>query len=130
MSEEKNYTLRSLKADDIFQFVKLINKIGYKEMKGCFKKQEVREAISGTVSGKEADLSAVGMTVMLEIVGLILEHLPDCKHEIYTLLSGLSGMTKEEIADLPTSTFTKMVMEVIRKEEFRDFFQDVFGSFK
>lgn len=130
MSEEKNYTLRSLKADDIFLVVKLVNKIGFKEMKGCFNSQEVRDAISGAVSGKEADLSAVGMTVMLEIVGLILERLPDCKHEIYTLLSGLSGMTKEEIAELPTSTFTKMVMEVIRKEEFRDFFQDVFGSFK
>ena len=130
MSEEMTYTLRKLKADDIFLVVKLVNKIGFKEMKGCFNSQEVRDAISGAVSGKEADLSTVGMTVMFEIASLILEHLPDCKHEIYTLLSGLSGMTKEEIADLPTSTFTKMVMEVIRKEEFRDFFQDVFGSFK
>ena len=130
MSEEKNYTLRSLKADDIFQFVKLINKIGYKEMKGCFKKQEVREAISGTVSGKEADLSAVGMTVMLEIVGLILEHLPDCKNEIYALLSGLSGKAQTEIAEMPSGVFMQMVMDVIRKDEFRDFFQGVFASSK
>lgn len=130
MSEEKNYTLRSLKADDIFLVVKLINKIGFKEMKGCFNTEEVRTAISSTASGKEVDLSAVGMTVTLEIVGQILEHLPDCKNEIYTLLSALSGIAKEDIAEMPTSTFTKMVMEVIRKEEFRDFFRDVFGSFK
>lgn len=130
MSEEKNYTLRSLKADDIFLAVKIINKIGFKELKGCFNSPEVRTAISGAVSGKEADLSAVGVTVMLEIAGLIMEHLPDCRNEIYALLAGLSGMKQEEIANLPSGTFTKMVMDVIRKEEFRDFFQDVFGSFK
>lgn len=127
MSEEKNYTLRSLKADDIFMVVRIINKIGFKEMKGCFSSPEVRQAITSAASGKDADLSAVGVTVILEIAGLILEHLPDCKNEIYALLAALSGMKQDEVAQLPTGTFTKMVMDVIKKDEFKDFFRDVFG---
>ena len=127
MSEEKNYTLRSLKADDIFMVIRIINKIGFKEMKGCFASQEVKQAITSAATGKDADLSAVGMTVILEIAGLILEHLPDCKNEIYGLLSALSSMKQEEIAQLPTGTFTKMVMDVVKKDEFKDFFRDVFG---
>ena len=127
MSEEKNYTLRSLKADDIFMCIRIINKIGFKEMKGCFSSTEVRTAITSAASGKDADLSAVGVTVMLEIAGLILEHLPDCKDEIYALLAALSGMKKDEIAELSSGMFTKMVMDVVKKDEFKDFFRDVFG---
>ena len=130
MSEEMTYTLRKLKADDIFLVVRIINKIGFKELKGCFNTPEVRTAIASTAKGQEADISAVGMTVMLEIAGLILEHLPDCKNEIYALLSGLSGKAQTEIAELPSGVFVQMVMDVIRKEEFRDFFQDVFASSK
>lgn len=130
MAEEMNYTLRNLKADDIFLVVRIINKIGFKELKGCFNTDEVRTAISNNAKGKEADISAVGMTVMLEIAGVILEHLPDCKNEIYALLSGLSGKTQKDIAELPSGVFVQMVMEVVRKEEFRDFFQGAFASSK
>lgn len=127
MDENRNYTLRSLKADDIFLVVRIINKIGIKQMKGCFNTPEVLKAITSAAKGQDTDISAVGVTVMLEIAGVILEHLPDCKGEIYALLAALSGMTAAEIAGLPSSTFTKMVMDTIRKDEFRDFFQDVFG---
>lgn len=130
MTEEKTYTARSLTADDIFLCVRIINKIGFKHMKECFRTPEVLTAISGAANGDKTDVSGVGMTVMLEIAGVLLEHLPDCKNEIYALLASLYGMKQDEIAKLPSGTFTKMVMEVIRKEEFRDFFQDVFGSSK
>lgn len=130
MVAEKTYTARGLMADDIFLCVRIINKIGLKDMKGCFSTPEVKAAIASAASGKETDLSGVGMTVMLEIAGLILEHLPDCKNEIYALLASLYGMKQEEVAKLPSGTFTTMVVEVIRKEEFRDFFTDVFGLFK
>ena len=130
MAEEKNYTLRELKADDIFLVVKIINRIGVKELKGCFSSPEVRTAISGAASGKEVDMSAVGMTVMLEIAGVVLEHLPSCKDDIYALLATLSGKTKDDIANLSSGMFTKMVMDVIRKDEFKDFFQGVAGLLK
>ena len=130
MAEEKTYTARRLTADDIFLCVRVINKIGIKDMKRCFGAPEVKTAIASAANGRETDLSGVGMTVMLEMAGVLLEHLPDCKNEIYALLASLYGITQDEVAKLPSGTFTKMIMEVIRKEEFRDFFTDVFGSFK
>lgn len=130
MAEKKNYTLRNLEADDLFLVVKLVNKIGIRKMKDCFSSPEVKNAIAGAASGEEANLSAIGMSVMLEIVGLVLESLPECKEEIYALLAALSGMEKAEIAKLPGDVFIQMVMDVLGKEEFRDFFQRVFGSSK
>ena len=127
MSEERAYTLRDLTSDDIFLVVGIVNKIGVREMKKCFESPDVMKAISGAAEGKDEDVSAIGMTVMVEIASLILTHLPGCKGEIYVLLASLSGMTEDEIAKLPFMTFVRMVKEVIGKKEFRDFFGEVFG---
>lgn len=126
---EEMYTLRGLTAHDLFQVVKIVNKIGFRKLKTCLEAPDVIRAISGAAGGKEADLSAVGVTVMLEIAGLILEHLPESESEIYALLSALSGMDAKEIADLDSGTFTRMIMDVIKKDEFKDFFQQAFGLF-
>lgn len=127
MAEEKKYTLRDLKGDDIFLLVSVIRKIGFKELKRCLETAEVRKAIAEAENGNEKDMSAVGAAVMLEIAGVIVEHLPECRHEINTLLAELSGMGRDEVGGLPFGQYTNMVMDVIRKREFKDFFTDVFG---
>lgn len=127
MNEERAYTMRDLTSDDIFLVVGIVNKIGVKEMKTCFESPDVLKAISGAAEGKDEDVSAIGMTVMVEIASLILTHLPKCKADIYALLASLSGMTEDEIAKLPFMTFVRMVKEVIGKREFKDFFGEVFG---
>lgn len=129
--ENKAYTLRALKAGDIFLFVRLLNKIGMRDLKKCFESDDVKAAITGMTSGEGADnLSAIGLQVVFELAGLIMEHLPDCRDEIYQLLAALSGMSEQEIADMPMGTFFEMVVDVIKAEEFKDFFQRVAGSFK
>lgn len=127
MAEEKKYTLRDLKGDDIFLLVSVIKKIGFKELKRCLETAEVRKAIAEAASGNEKDTSAVGAAVMLEIAGVIVDNLPECRHEINTLLAELSGMGRDEVGGLPFGQYTNMVMDVIRKREFKDFFTDVFG---
>ena len=52
------------------------------------------------------------------------------KIELYQFLAGLSGMTEKEIAALPLGTFTQMIVDVFKKEEFSDFFQVVSGLLK
>lgn len=133
MSEEK-YILRDLTADDVFPMFKIISGIGIKEFKGCFESDDVREAIKKMASdqeeGKEVDTSAIGIAVAIDIASVIISNLPKCKDDIYLLLSGLSGMGKKEIAALPMNTFIHMVIDVVKKEEFKDFFQDVQRLFK
>ena len=123
---EKTYTLRDLKADDVFPMFKIISGIGIKEFKSCFDSNEVKDAIKGTASGgDETDASSVGIMVAIDIASVIIGNLPKCKDDIYQFLSGLSGMAKEHISELPMNTFLAMVVDVIKKEEFKDFFQDV-----
>lgn len=128
MDECKTYTMRNLEFDDIFLVTAILNKIGLSELKGCLQSPDVRAAIASGAEGKEIDLSAVGVTVMLEVASVIVSHLGDCKREIYALLAALTGMKESEIGKLPFRTSVKLIREVITKPEFADFFQDAFGS--
>lgn len=127
MTEEKSYTLRDLTADDIFPVLRILNKIGVNDVKKCFAAQEVRTAITDAAAGKDTDVSAVGVTVMLEIASLLIEHIPDCRDELYGFLASLSGKKKEDVAALPMLTFVRMIRDVVRKDEFRDFFGALTG---
>lgn len=122
---QKAYELRGLTADDIFPMLQIVSKIGVREFKSCFESPEIKKAIEGMASGKDeqVDLTAVGMAIAFDLAGLIVSNLSSCKNDIYLLLSQLSGMTAKEIAKLPMMTFTEMIIDVIRKEEFKDFFQ-------
>ena len=42
----------------------------------------------------------------------------------------ISGMSKDDIRNLPISTFTEMIIDVVKKEEFKDFFGVVSKLFK
>lgn len=130
---EKTYTLRGLTAEDVFPMLKIISGIGLKEFKSCFDSAELRDAIKNMSQGKEegetVDTTAVGLMVAADVASIIFANLPKCKDDIYQLLSGLSGMKKKEIAELPMNVFLAMIVDVIKKEEFKDFFQDVAGLF-
>lgn len=126
---DKVYTLRALQSDDLFLMLKVINKIGIKEIKKCFESEAVVKAITAMTDGKKVkDTATVGMTVMLEIADVLARNLPACRDELYQLLATLSGMTEAEIAKLPMLTMIDMVMDVVKKKEFADFFQHLFGS--
>lgn len=128
----KAYELRHLEADDVFPMFQIISKIGVKEFKSCFESAEVQKAIAGIAAGdkNQADLTAVGMTIAFDLAGLMVGNLGSCRNEIYLFLSQLSGMSKDEVAHLPMMTFFEMIMDVIKKEEFRDFFQLVSKLFR
>lgn len=124
---DKAFELRQLTADDIFPMFQIISKIGVREFKSCFVSEEVRKAIMDMASGAkdQANVSAVGLTVAVDIAGVIISNLYKCKDDIYQLLSQLSGMKTKEIASLPMTTFLEMIVAVVKKEEFKDFFQGV-----
>jgi hypothetical protein len=130
MAEERTYTARGLMADDIFLCIRIINKIGIRELKECMRSKDVVEAMASAMGGSDEEISKVGMAVMMELASVILTHLPDCKNEIYALLAALYETSPDEVAKLPSGVFTRMVMDVLKKEEFRDFFTDVFGLFR
>lgn len=142
MSEniEKTYELRNLEADDLFIMIGIISKIGIKEFKACFESDDVKAAVlnmakkadeNGDAEADEgADVVSVGISVALDIASILLANIGKCKNDIYALLANLSGMKAGVIARLPAKTFTSMVVDLVKKEEFADFFQDAVKLFK
>ena len=135
MTENKDgkaFELRPLTAEDIFPMFQIISKIGVREFKSCFESETVRKAIEDMASSAkdQSNLNAVGLSVAVDIAGVILSNIHKCKEDIYQLLSQLSGMSKKDIAILPMKTFIEMVIAVVKKDEFKDFFQEVSKLFK
>ena len=125
---EVTYELRNLSADDIFPMFQILSKVGIKEFKNCFNNPEIRALAEGDKGN--IDLNSVGLMVALDAAGILMANLPKAKDDIYQLLSGLSGMKVKEIAALPMATFAQLIIDVIQKEEFKDFFQVVSKLFK
>lgn len=124
--EPKKIELRKLEAKDIAPVVSILSKIGLKEIKECFNPADLQELAK---SGEEA-ATAVGLTVFTELAGVIFGNYEKCQDDIFRFLASLSGKSKEEIASLPMDSFAEMVIEVIKKEEFKDFFSVVAKLFK
>lgn len=128
--KETAYELRDLCSKDIFPMSKIISKIGVKEFNKCFESDEVKQMISGAKAKKNVDLDSIGLTIIMDVAAIILDNLSKCENDIYKLLSGLSGMKESEIAELPLNTFAEIIIDVVKKDEFKDFIQVVSKLFK
>ena len=133
MSEttEKKYELRELQSKDVFPMFRIISKIGVKEFKSCLDTEEVKDAISKMANKQgNANVEAVGMAVMLDIASVVISHIADAEADIYQFLSGLSGMSRKDLESLDMVTFFEMIVDVFKKEEFKDFIGVVSKLFK
>lgn len=125
--QEKPYTFRRLSSPDVFPMFKIISKIGVNEFTACFEKDGIKNLIA-SVTGKSADdqsATIVGISVALEVVNVVLGNLPKCEADIYQLLSQTSNLSVDEVKILDFVIFTEMVVDFVKKEEFRDFIKVV-----
>ena len=121
--------LRKLTSKDIFPMCQIIKKVGIDEFKNCFSTPEVRKLImedGGT--GKAAD--QVGFTIIFDIVSIIVGNLPKCEDEIYNFLANLTGEKKKTLEELSIADFTQLIMDLVQKEDFKDFIGVVSKLFK
>ena len=131
------FELRTLKSDDLFPMFGILSKIGFKDLKEIITPDKIKD-MKSMISQKDDEdedentdaTTMLGVSVVLEVVSIIMKNLPSCKNEIYTFLSGLSGMTVKEIGNLDMVTFTEMIVAVVQKQEFKDFFKVVSKLFK
>ena len=135
----KPYTFRKLSSTDVFPMFKIISLIGVNEFTSCFEKDAIQKLVNSSLKkqveeGKEASTeslaSIVGVTVTLDIVNIVLSNLPKCESYIYQLLSQTSNLSVDEIKDLDFAMFFEMVIDFIKKEEFKDFIKVVSKLFK
>lgn len=121
--------MRQLTSKDIFPMCQIIKKIGIDEFKQCFSTPEVLKMVTedgGT--GKVAN--QIGISIMFDIVSIIVGNLPKCKDEIYNFLASLTGSSSKELEELSLADFTQLIVDLVQKEEFKDFIGVVSKLFK
>ena len=122
------YTFRPLNSTDVFLMFKIIGKIGINEFTACFEKDTVKQMIA-SVTGDNVN-AMVGISVILEMANVIIGNLPKCEQEIYQMLSNTSNLSVNQVKELDFITFTEMVIDFVKKPEFRDFIKVVSRLFK
>lgn len=128
---EKVYTFRTLQATDVFLMFKILGKIGINEFAECFGKESVQKMFS-TLTGEKAVANftqTMGIAITLEVVNVILGNLPKCEQEIFQMLSSTSNLSVDQVKELDFPTFTAMVIDFVKKDEFKDFIKVVSALF-
>lgn len=129
--KEKPYTFRKLNSTDLFPMIKIISKIGIDELTQVFDGSVIKMLLGkAEQEGSEVDKDAeensqfiVGVGVALKVANKILEHIPSCEKEIYSLLAQVSGMNVETVKALDLDIFLEMIVDFVMKEEFSNFFK-------
>ena len=131
-AEVKRYSFRKLSSEDMFLMLRIMGKIGVKELKGCFEGDSLAMLMANFKANGANDKALVGLGVSVgfDVVDILLNNLPKCEKEIYLLLAQVSdGVTEEEIkAD--ALLFMEMLVDFVKKEEFPDFIKFVSKFFK
>lgn len=117
------FSLRNLKASDMGAVCKILSGIGVKKFKDCF----TVEAMSDLKDKK--NIERIGMNVVFDIGGIIIENIPSVQKDIDVFLASLTGCTIKEIQELSLADYGELIITVIQKDEFKDFFNRVMKSF-
>lgn len=127
---EKPYSLRRIETTDMFLMFKLLNKIGFKDLKDNEAlKQTLFLFSGGSVKGK-IDAERLGIDIFFEAASVLFESIPKAENEFYSLLSSVASLKVEDIKAQPPATTFEMIVDFCKKEEFSDFFKAVSKLFK
>ena len=120
---DKLYTLLPVTAKDIFALLKVLRAVGTQHFAGILTSEAVAARITGA-EGKNDDDKArdVGIAVAMELVGVLVEHLPDCEKQLFEFLARVTNLTPGKIGDLPADVFIDLIIDLASSEELRRLF--------
>ena len=118
------YEMRNLQATDIFSVVKILNGIGLKNIKEAIDFKEINKIRKG-MTEKNADVitSQVGLNVVMSIATIVLENLPKIENDLYNFIGSVIGIKTKDVAKMDMGEFMDVLITIIKKEEFKDFFK-------
>lgn len=118
------YEMRNLQATDIFSIVKILNGIGLNNVKEVIDFEEINKIRKG-MTEENADVisSQVGVNVVMSLSTIILENLPNIENDLYKFVGSLIGVKTKDVAKMDMGEFMDVLIAIIQKEEFKDFFK-------
>lgn len=108
-------TLRKLKSKDLFTFTRFFKKIGAGEIVDQFYKQVDIDA---------TDESAVidrGKGIIGTLTNVLFENIDTIETELNEFLADMTETNVETIQELDINEFAELVIELVQKEELKDF---------
>ena len=118
------YTMRNLQATDIFSVVKILNGIGLKNVKAAIDFEEINKIRKG-MTEENADVisSQVGLNVVMSLATVIIENLPKVENDLYNFIGSVIDVKAKDVAKMDMGEFMDVLITIIQKEEFKDFFK-------
>ena len=118
------YEMRNLQASDIFSVVKILNGIGLNNVKEAINFDEINSLRKGlTEDNADVISSQVGVNVVISLATVILENLPKIENDLYNFVGSVIGIKAKDVAKMGMGEFTDVLITIIQKEEFKDFFK-------
>ena len=118
------YEMRKLQATDLFSVVKILNGIGLKNVREAINIDEINNVRKGMTEGN-ADVitSQIGLNVVMSLATVILENLPKIENDLYNFIGSVIDMKPKDVAKMDMGDFMDVLITIIQKEEFKDFFK-------
>ena len=110
---EKAYELRRLKDDDLWPILDIIAKVFPDDLSAVF----------AQIVTKEKSVQEVGAIVMTKLVVAVCKNIKYVRDEVYSLLSDVSGLSAEAIADMEFGTTPMMIMDIAKDAKNASFFK-------
>lgn len=110
------FEIRKFNSKDIFKFAGIMTKCGITEF---------RKAFIIAPSLAKQGVEAVGGAVLADLAAIVISNLSKCENEIYEFLSGLSGLSKEEVSELSPADLIRLIGQIVKSEDTADFFTAV-----
>ena len=130
------YEMRNLQASDIFSVVKILNGIGLNNVKEAINIEELNnirkrmtednsedDSENNSEDNSEKVYSQVGVKVVMSVATVILENLPKVENDLYTFVGSVIGVKAKDVAKMDMGEFMDVLITIIQKEEFKDFFK-------
>ena len=118
------YEMRKLQATDIFSVVKILNGIGLKNVKEAINFEEINKIRKGlTEDNADVITSQVGLNVVMSLATVIIENLPKVENELYNFIGSIIDVKAKDVAKMDMGEFMDVLITIIQKEEFKDFFK-------
>ena len=118
------YEMRKLQATDLFSVVKILNGIGLKNVREAINIEEINDVRKGMTKGNEDVItSQIGLNVVMSLATVILENLPKIENDLYNFIGSVIDMKPKDVAKMDMGEFMDVLITIIQKEEFKDFFK-------
>lgn len=139
-NNDTQLTMRQLQPMDTFSMMRILAQMRVKDvLVTLFKRwQEINqmqlkrraagEADAKAVADAEADVQAVGMGVVAELIEVLMGNLYLAQDDINRLLAQLCGVPVAQIESLDFNAYNLLLGEFLAKRELKDFFTSILSS--